>query len=321
MGPMPPPVQNPTTPTSDDEPVTAESPCGAAACSTRDHLTPDPTVTVRAAGSTSQRSSRLVDTTTTPWWVTSEWPVATTPTPIPRARAHRTVAATSSALVAPTTATGSCAAARLKPASSVTTPTSPGSQTGPVTALRRSARSRTSEPTAVVEATGRVVSWAIIALRDRSASLPGEAAHDNGRSSTQSHTRPRFVPVPSPRVSRFGDGGSAARSQRRVRQRRRVEPRGPAVPADVARHVPEPVLGVVLPRRPERDDLLVGPPHEVPPHDDLLAERGPAEQQQAGRHVGVVNELEPLRAGRDVGELRGGGGGDGGGHARAADAH
>ena len=72
--------------------------------------------------------------------------------------------------------------------------------------------------------------------------------------------------------------------------------------ADVALDRAEPVV-VPLPLLAVGDDLVVAAAHEVPPHHQLLGERGAAEQKQPRRAVPAIGQMQPVVAGALIGEI------------------
>ncbi|CPZ34264.1 Uncharacterised protein [Mycobacteroides abscessus] len=82
-----------------------------------------------------------------------------------------------------------------------------------------------------------------------------------------------------------------------------------AVAARAARHgalvtlySPE-ALGLDLPFLPEGRDLVMVAADEVPPHDDLLAERFAAQQNRPGRYLRRIRHGELLHAGAHISQL------------------
>src|SRR5690606_38690393 len=71
---------------------------------------------------------------------------------------------------------------------------------------------------------------------------------------------------------------------------------------DIAVDLTEPI-GPGLPGGTQLDDLVVAAADEVPPHDDLLAERWPAQQQDARRLARPRAQLDGGVSGCEVGEL------------------
>src|SRR6478609_853428 len=55
-------------------------------------------------------------------------------------------------------------------------------------------------------------------------------------------------------------------------------------------------VGTVLPGLPVGDDLIVAAADEVPPHEQGLAERRAAQQDQPGRRVSAVDDLQAIPA-------------------------
>ncbi|MBP2352386.1 hypothetical protein JOF29_003469 [Kribbella aluminosa] len=124
-------------PTASDAPVIAASPCGAAAATTSAQRLPALMCAVCVSASTVTPVIRVVVTTIPPCiGFGMPWPVARTRICVPVPAAARTTATASSSDVRPTTTSGVCVTARLKPDSSSAYPSSAGVSTGPATSLR-----------------------------------------------------------------------------------------------------------------------------------------------------------------------------------------
>src|SRR5262249_53223851 len=100
---------------------------------------------------------------------------------------------------------------------------------------------------------------------------------------------PEFAGITNSFSARRGAcaASAAAPLEAGVGQRRRGQP--PRRPL-VALHAAE-LVKLGFPRLPERHDLLVAAPDEVPPHDDVLLERGAAEQQHPRLLTAEVGEF------------------------------